>query len=183
MASKKNLLIALLTAGISAMAQEKKDGLITLQLGANDTMHTVTAQVNDLATKAPLKGVEITFYVQRTFGVMKVGNGTTDTTGVITAEFPLSIPAGDTLGNLIALAKVEDNAVINDTIFRATIKTKLSFPAHTPVKAGLISSTPPLWLQLVFWLVVAMVWGSFAYALYLVYRIKASASKKIFINQ
>jgi hypothetical protein len=182
MGSKSFLLIMLVPAWISAMAQGKKDGLISMQMGANDSMHTITATVTDIATKAPLKGVEITFYLQRTFGIMKVGNGTTDTTGVISAEFPLSIPSSDTLGSLVVLAKVEDNAVINDTTFRVVTKTKVSYPAHTPVKAGLISSVAPLWLKFSFWLIVIMVWGSFVYTLYLIGRIKASASKKIIIN-
>jgi hypothetical protein len=182
MASKLKLFTVLLAAGMSAMAQEKKDGLIGLRMSANDSMHTVTASVTDRATKSPLKGVEITFYVQLAFGIMKVGNGTTDTTGVTSADFPLGIPPGDTLGNLVILARVEDNAVINDTSFRVTLKVKPTFLARSPVTAGLISSTPPFWLEGTFWLIVLLVWGSFAYTLLLIYRIKASSSKK-FLNQ
>ncbi|MHA4807877.1 hypothetical protein ACX0G9_07215 [Flavitalea flava] len=183
MSSKLFISAMILLAGMDSIAQQpKKDGMISLRMSANDSMHIVTATVADLSTKAPLKGVEITFYVKRMFGILKIGNGTTDTMGITSAEFPLTMPPSDTLRGLIVLAKVEDNAIINDTSFQIMAVSKTSIPIHTPVRLGLGSSNAPIWLKITFWLIVAVVWGSFAYTLYLIYLIKLKSSRKVLIN-
>ncbi len=80
---KIKTIVALLALSTGVIAQEKKDGFISMQMSANDSMHVITATVTDVKTKAPLKDVAIVFYLKRTFGLMKVGEeATTDTTGV-----------------------------------------------------------------------------------------------------
>ena len=115
-----------------AAQDEKINGNIALQLGLNDSMHVITATVTNIRTQLPLKDVALTFYVKRTFGLMKVAEGTTDTTGTASAEFSVNTQGSDSNRNLTVIAKVEDNDVMNDTTFQVVIKSKLAFPADKP---------------------------------------------------
>ena len=80
----------LLTTTVAAQ-DEKINGNIALQMSSNDSMYVVTATVTNITTQQPAKDVELTLYVQRTFGLMKVADGTTDSMGTIIAEFPSDI--------------------------------------------------------------------------------------------
>ena len=173
------LLSFLLTMTVAAQ-DEKIYGNIVLQMGSNDSMHVITAMVTNINTQQPVKDVELIFYVQRTFGLMKVAEGTTDTTGIINTEFPLDMRGSDSTGNFTLIAKVEDNDVMNDTAFQAVVKSKLSFPADKPIPRSIAGSHAPWWLVFTFILAVGAVWLLFVYVVYLVYRIKKASSNKIY---
>lgn len=171
--------ISLLLLTISAMAQvEKKNGSINLEMTDNDSMHIITATVTDSVTAKPLQKVEITFYVQRMFGLMKVGNSTSDTTGTVTAEFPKNTRADET-GKVILIAKVEDNDVMNDKVIQKTIKPDLPHLQNKAVSRAMIGHFAPWWLVITFTLTVGTVSLLFVYVLYLVYRIKKASAVKI----
>lgn len=165
------LLSFLLTMTVAAQ-DEKINGNIAPQMGSNDSMHVVTATVTNIATQLPVKDVELTFYVQRTFGLMKVTDGTTDTTGIISAEFPLDIQGSDSTQKFILLAKVEESDVMNDTAFQVIIQSRLAFPADKPIPRSIAGSNAPWWLVITFTIAVGAVWLLFVYVVYLVYRIK-----------
>lgn len=171
--------IFLLLLTVTASAQdEKKNGHISLQFNDNDTMHVVTATVTDSATAQPLNKVALTFYVQRTFALMQVGDGTTDSTGAATAEFPKDIRA-DGNGKLIFIAKVEDDDVINNAAVQMTIKPDFPYLQNKPLTRAMYARYAPWWLVITFTLVVGTVWLLFVYVVYLVYRIKKAATVKI----
>jgi len=172
------LLSFLLTMTVAAQ-NKKINGNIALQMSLNDSMHVITATVTNITTQLPVKNVELTFYVQRTFGLMKVAEGTTDTTGIISAEFPLDIRGSDSSGKMTLLAKVYDSDVMNDTVFQVVLKSKLSFPANKPIPRSIAGAHAPWWLVITFILAVGAVWLLFVYVLYLVYRIKKASLKKI----
>lgn len=178
---KAKILIALLTIAVSAAAQEKKDGIISLQMNDNDSMHLVSATVTDAVAKTPLKDVELTFYVKRLFGLMKVADGTTDSTGVVNAEFPKDIQ-GDGNNKILFIAKVEDNDVMNDTAFQLTLKPDLPYTKNKPQTRAMYTRHAPWWLVITFILVVGTVWLLFVYVIYLVYRIKKASTIKIISN-
>lgn len=163
---------------LAVAAQEKKNGIIALNINDNDSMHVITAVITDAVTQLPLKDVEVTFYVKRTFGLMKVADGTSDSTGIVSGEFPVAVSASDASEKLIVLAKVEDNDVINDTTFQTTAKSKVKFPKDVPVPRSIIGAHAPWWLVITFTLVVGIVWLLFAYAIYLIYRIKKASLLK-----
>ncbi|MBN8836164.1 MAG: hypothetical protein J0I09_02815 [Sphingobacteriia bacterium] len=170
--------LSLLLAITSVVAQDEKiNGTISLQINSNDSMNVITATVINNATKQPVKDIEVTFYVQRTFGLMKVANGTSDTTGTITAEFPIAIQGSNVKGYYTLLAKVEENEKMNDTTFSSNIKSPLRFPPDKPIPPSIAGSHAPWWLAITFTLVVGIVWLLFVYVLYLVYRIKKASSK------
>ena len=177
----KNILcIALLLFSVAFIANaqdEKKNGIITMKMVTNDSMHVVTATVKDAVTKISLKDVEVNFFIQRLFGRMNIGTATTDSTGIISASFSVKMPGSDTLGNIFILAKVEDNAVMNDTTFTFLTKSKVFFPAHTPLEPSIANPVAPLWLKITFWLIVGGVWGLFLYVILLIILINRNKNK------
>ena len=175
------LLSFLLTLTVAAQ-DEKINGNIALQMSSNDSMHVVTATVTNIATQFPVKDVELIFYVQRTFGLMKIAEGITDTTGIISAEFPLDIQGSDSTRKMVVIAKVEESDIINDTSFQVIIRSRLAFPADKPIPRSVAGAHAPWWLVITFIAVVGTVWLLFVYVLYLVYRIK-KASMKIISSQ
>lgn len=172
------LMSFLLTLTVAAQ-DEKINGNIALQMGSNDSMHVVTATVTNIATQLPVKEVELTFYVQRTFGLMKVADGTTDNTGIISVEFPLDSQGSDSTQKITLIAKVEESDVMNDTAFQVIIKSRLAFPADKPIPRSIAGAKAPWWLVITFTAVVGAVWLLFVYVLYLVYRIKKASMKVI----
>jgi hypothetical protein len=173
---KIKIFMALLTFSTGVIAQVKKDGIISMQMSANDSMHVITATVTDANTKTPLKDVAIVFYLKRTFGLMKVGEeATTDTTGVASAEFPITTPGNDSSRTMIVIAKVEDNAVINDTSFQIFGKSKVAFPKDKGVPRSLMGAHAPWWLIISFWGALVTIYGLFIYIAILMYKIKKAA--------
>ncbi|RTL60061.1 MAG: hypothetical protein EKK37_04250 [Sphingobacteriales bacterium] len=168
----------LLTTTVAAQ-DEKINGNIALHLSSNDSMYVVTATVTNIATQQPAKDVELTFYVQRTFGLMKVADGTTDSTGIITAEFSSDIRGHDATKNFLLIAKVEESDVMKDTAFQVSIQSKLTFPADKPIPRSIAGAHAPWWLVVSFIAAVGVVWLLFVYVLYLVYRIKKASMKVI----
>jgi len=176
---KIQVTIFLLFLTIAAMPQAaKKNGQIDLKITDNDTMHVITATVTDSATTKPLQNVELTFFVQRMFGVMKVGNATTDTTGIATTEFLKNIRA-DENGKVILITKVEDNDVMNDKVMQMTMNPDLAHAQNKPVPRAMIGHYAPWWLVITFTLIIGTVSFVFVYILYLIYRIKKAAGMQI----
>ena len=172
------LLSFLLTTTVAAQ-DEKINGNIALQMNSNDSMYIVTATVTNIATQQPAKDVELTFYVQRTFGLMKVADGATDSTGIITAEFPSDIRGHDAAKNFMLIAKVEESDIMNDTAFQVSVQSKLPFPKDKPIPRSIAGAHAPWWLVITFTMVVGAVWLLFVYVLYLVYRVKKASVKVI----
>ena len=182
MPAKIKILVALLAFSAYAAAQGKKDGLISLQMGANDSMHVINATVIEASTQAPLKDVAIVFYLKRTFGLMKVGEATTDTTGVASVEFSIKTQGNDASRTMIIIAKVEDNAVIKDTSSRIFAKAKVAFPADLPVPRSLKGAHAPWWLIISFWGALGTIYGLFLYVAILIYKIKKAAKYSLIIK-
>jgi hypothetical protein len=96
-----------------------------ITLDPKDTGRTITAKVSALnkdGKEIPTKDVEVNFYVQRLFGTMPAGEDhkvTTDKKGEAEFNLPKEIP-GDTAGNLIIVAKIEDNALFGNAETKGT---------------------------------------------------------------
>lgn len=190
---KIKILIVLLAFSVNGFGQEdtatnvdqnagKKEARLTLQMSANDTMHVATATVSDAVTRAPLNEIEVIFYVQRTFGLMNVGDGTTDTTGTVSLQFPLDTRPGDKSQQLIVIARIEDNENFRDTSAQAIVKSKVPFPADKPIPRALIGARAPWWLIFSFFGTVGIIYGLFLYAIILVYKIKKASTHSLTVK-
>jgi len=166
---------------IAATAQDKKKGgHISMQISENDTMHVVNATVTDSVSGQPLKDIELTFYVQRMFGLVNVGKATTDSTGIASTEFPKDLRA-DATGKVIFMTKVEDNDVINDVSIQMKLKPDLNYLKNKPFQRAMIGRYAPWWLVVTFVLTVGTVCMLFLYVLYLIYLIKKASIAKIIL--
>lgn len=166
-------------AGTATFAQdEKKGGKISLQVNDNDSMHVLTATVLDSVTAQPLKDVALTFYVQRMFGLMQVGDGKTDSTGIITTEFKKDVRS-DAKGKLVLVAKAEDDEVINNTSVQLELKPDLPYRTKDVPERAMFARYAPWWLVITFTLIVGTVWFIFAYVLALIGRIKKAGQASL----
>ena len=173
------ILLSLLLTTTVAAQDEKIIGNIALQMSSNDSMHVVTATVTNTATQLPVKDVELIFYVQRSFGLMDVGNGITDSTGVISAEFPSDIRSSDSTQKITLIAKVEESDVMIDTASVIVFQSKVPFPVNKSIHRSMAGLHAPWWLVITFTAVVGSVLLLFVYVLFLVYRIKKASMKAI----
>lgn len=170
------LLVMVVTATFAQ--DEKKGGKILLQVVDNDSMHVLTATVLDSVTAQPLKDVALTFFVQRLFGLMQVGDGKTDSTGVITSEFKKDVRS-DANNKLILIAKAEDDEVINNTAVQLELKPDLPYLKKNVAERAMFARHAPWWLVITFAAIVCTVWFVFAYVVLLIRRISKAGQPGI----
>lgn len=93
-----------------------------LKLDVIDSVKTITLNVYSLKRndkKEPLNEVEISFYVQRLFSLLPIGKSELEN-GTCTLEFPTDLP-GDSAGNVLIYAKIEDNDYYGNVEKKSTI--------------------------------------------------------------
>jgi hypothetical protein len=120
--------------------------------------------------QAPVKGVDVKVYVQRSFSLLPVegDNLTTDEAGEAYVEFPKDIP-GDASGKLTVVAKVEDNDVVGELEELQDVKWgTLLQPDMTFSRRALwqTASNAPLPLVIFVTSMIALVWGIIFYIIY-----------------
>lgn len=127
----------------------------------------------------PAKDVEVKIGVERLGGSLKIGDDetyTTDSLGQVTGEFKLdSLPATDAKGNIVLLAKVEDNDQFgNLSIEKIVPWGKYYQHANTFGRRSLSAARfrAPLWLLFMAYSIVAGVWGVIIYLIIQVFRMK-----------
>lgn len=155
----------------TASAEGKQGAKIALQFNDNDSMHVVTATVTDSVDGTPLAGVDLTFNIKRTFGLMQVGEGTTDSSGAATAEFKRDIRS-DVEGKAIFTARIEDNDAVNNTEVQTGLKPDLPYLKRKLPDRAMFARHAPWWLVLTFTGLVGTVWIIFGYILFLIKKIR-----------
>jgi hypothetical protein len=146
-------------------------GKILIDTSNSDGTRTVVAQVmkSENGNWVPVKDVDVKIGVIRLGGDLRIGDEetyTTDSTGQVSGEFKLDSLPGDSKGNLILIAKVEDNdqlgsLSINKTvpwgkIFKADGKSDFGFGQRSLWAAR---GKAPIWLMLMAYSIIAGVWG------------------------
>ena len=118
----------------------------------------------------PVEGLEVQFYVPRTFSLLKVGKGKISG-GAASLEFPTHIP-GNALGYLTLMAKVEDNEVYGNVEVSGTINWGKPLPPVKVIKRGLGDTDAPLWMVYTLIVLLSLVWFHYMYVIYTVFRIR-----------
>jgi len=152
---------------------------ITLSFSGKDSTRQVKATLtkpdangNDTA----VKGVDIHFYVYRSFGLLPIegDNLTTDENGEATVDFPNDIP-GDKSGNVTVIARVEDNDELGN------FETKKNIQWGIPVNQQQTAQPRALWssgnnapwpLVITVTSMVVIVWGIIFYIIFQLVAIK-----------
>jgi len=141
----------------------------------------VTAQVLALENGEwiPAKDVEVKIGVRRLGGDIKIGEEesyTTDSLGQLTGEFKIdSLPAEDKKGNIVLVAKTEDNERFGNLSQEKTVPWGAYFERQTNFNQRSLWATrdkAPIWLLLMACSIIAAVWGVIIYLVFQLFKIK-----------
>ncbi|MBK7029062.1 MAG: hypothetical protein IPH45_07555 [Bacteroidales bacterium] len=137
------------------------------------------SQYNADGTVTPLGPIDLAVGVQKMLSVLKVADISLDSTGVGTAEFPLDI-IGDTLGNLIVIATIDEHEVYGYVKVQSNIGWGLQKHLISPDRPSRELWTPiaPLWMIITLIIMLLGVWGHYVYAVVQLVLIKKSSKKK-----
>ncbi|MFY9308273.1 MAG: NrfD/PsrC family molybdoenzyme membrane anchor subunit [Bacteroidia bacterium] len=151
---------------------QKVDVIINLKEQKNDTSILIEATITDIQTHKPVQNTELNFYTSRTFGLLSLEDVTSDSLGKATIQIAKNFPAGDTLGNIKILARLEDNDLFKDTSANITVQSVNRFAARTPYPRSIWTPQAPWWLIICFTLLLGGVWITYAYVIKTINNIK-----------
>lgn len=150
---------------------------IKIDTAADRNITAVLSEFKDSAW-TPVKGVDIKIAVKRLGGDLNVSETptyTTDSLGAISAEFKRENLPGDSAGNLVIVAKVEDNDVYGN------LTAEKDVPWGKPTqyvsefnKRSLFARRgwSPLWLEWMAYSIIALVWGVLLYLFLQIRKLK-----------
>lgn len=167
--------LAFATQHLSAQDSSSAEAKIALSFQEEDSVKQVKAVVTKANT--PLKGVDVNFFIKKSFGLLPVGDGavTTDDHGEAVADFPVGIP-GDPSGNVTVTAKVEENdqtgelQASKDAQWGAPVEPSQHSIDQRTLYASAANAPIPLVVTVVS--LVALVWGTIFYIVYQLVAIK-----------
>lgn len=156
------------------MALEEEDSVryVRMQLMALD----------ENGEEVPVPDAEIQVFVKRLFGQLPIMEGTelTDEEGFLEVEFPAGIP-GDTLGNLIVVAKILEHETFGNLEFVKEMQWGLP-KVHDPVKVSrelwASRSNTPIYLLVIINTMIIGIWGIIFYIIYQVFKIRRIGKAK-----
>ena len=154
---------------------------IVMDTSNNDGTRSVDVKVMFFENNdwVPAKDVEMKVGVDRSGGILAVGDKetyTTDSTGTVNAEFEKDSLPGDQQGNFVLVAKVEDNDQYGNLLVEKTVpwgvavKPEKNFFAQRTLWSTRFR-TPP-WLLFMAYSIVIIVWGTIIYLIWQIVKIK-----------
>ncbi|MEY3194406.1 MAG: hypothetical protein RIQ78_503 [Bacteroidota bacterium] len=162
----------------------ESDMNMTLEEADSVRQIVVTLETTDAdGNTTPISEVEVHFYVQRLFGLLPLSADpqSTDANGEITLEFPAGIP-GDTAGNVVIVAKVEEHELFGNLDFRKKISWGVPLIIdHNKHIRALWSSreNAPYYLIVIVNSMLIGIWGVIAYIVFQVFQIRKLGRQKI----
>ncbi len=117
--SKSIIVLVLFLMNAFIVTGQDRNAMIQLDFHEEENRKLITAKVIETfgdSIGAPVPELDLFFYVERTFKPLPIGDifNTTDENGEVTIEFPGDLP-GDTLGNVIIIAKIQESDEFIDT--------------------------------------------------------------------
>jgi hypothetical protein len=157
-----------------------RDLRLEMVLAAADSIKTVTlnAFTAEGGKEKPVSGEKVIIYVPRMFSMLPIGELTLDDAGTATIEFPSDLP-GDKEGNLVIIAKIEENSTFGNVEKRETINWGVPTDYSVPVThRALWTKIAPRWMIYTLSILLAGVWGHYLFAIISLIRIKIDAKRK-----
>jgi len=184
-AYSKVLAVILLTLQLlqpkNIYAQDETDSgkaVIKLSFIDKDSLKQVTATLEKITPdgkEAPIKDVEMHFYVDRSYNPLPVGGDvqSTDESGIVTIDFPKDLP-GDSIGNITVIARVEDNDELGNLESKKVEKWGVPVINKSLTKRALWASgaNAPIPLVITVTAMIVLVWGVIIYIVAQLFRIK-----------
>jgi hypothetical protein len=162
-------------------------GKITIDTADDKNVTATVSQFKDGAW-VPMKGVDVKLGIKRLCGDLQIGDEqsyTTDSLGRVKGELKkMKMPGGKT-GNIMLVAKVEDNDVIGNLRIEKDVpwgvQVKLENTSY--VRALWASQFhSPLWLVAMAYSIVLAVWGTIVYLIFLLIRLKKLGMQEKTVN-
>ena len=143
----------------------------------------ITATVFEMKDTAwtPVKGVDVKIGVRRSGADLPVNETptfTTDSTGQASADFKRDSIPGDAKGNIILVAKVEDNDQFGNLSIEKSVPWGSKFTWVSTFDQRSLFATrdkAPIWLQLIAYSIMFAVWGILLYLVFNILKIKKLA--------
>lgn len=158
-----------------------KKAILVIDTASSEGIRTVTAQLKEKKGNewVPVKEIEMKVGVNRMGGILNAGDEdtyTSDSTGTATVEFKKDSLPGDQKGNIVLVAKVEDNDPYGNLLVEKTVPWGVAF---TPEKNFFDQRTlwstryrTPFWLLFMAYSVIIGVWGTILYLVFQIIKIK-----------
>jgi hypothetical protein len=157
-----------------------RDLKMELTLSEVDSIKNVSVKAFSVegGKEKPVIGETVKVYVPRMFSMLPIGDITLDDSGTGSIEFPSDLP-GDKEGNLIIIAKIEDNATYGTIEKRETIGWGTPTDYSVPVThRALWTSIAPKWMIYSLSVLLAGVWGHYLFAIISLIRIRIDAKRQ-----
>jgi len=128
---------------------------------------------------APVKGVDVKIAVERFDGDLNVSETqtyTTDSTGMASADFKRDTLAGDSKGNLILVAKVEDNDIYGNLSSEKTVPWGVATNFISQYDRRTLFARrghSPIWLEMLAYSIIVGVWGVLIYLILQIKKLKS----------
>ena len=147
-----------------------------------DSLLTVQLKLIDLSTglAVPVPETALGIFVNRLYNPLKIGEGTTDENGEVTIEVPATLP-GDTTGNIALLAKLDEHELYGNLEAGVTQKWGVPVSNKIEMERALWSSYTPMWMIILFSIMMAVVWGHFIVIIYQLIRLR-NEEPKVLVN-
>lgn len=158
-----------------------KKAILKIDTTSEDGTRIVTAELKEQSGSnwVAVKNIDMKLSVKRMLGNLSVGDEdvfTSDSTGQARGEYKRDSLPGDEKGNIILVAKVDDN----DTYGTLVTEKKVNWgtqvePAKNFFAQRTLWSTrlrTPLWLLITVYSIVILVWGTIIYLVFQLIKIK-----------
>ena len=158
-----------------------KKAFLTVDTTTVDGARTVTGELKERNGNVwvPVKDIDMNLSIKRMLGNLSVGDEatyTSDSTGVSSAEFKKDSIPGDEKGNIILVAKVDDNDTYGTLVTEKTVSwgKAINPPKDFFAQRTLWSTSheTPIWLLFTVWSIVIGIWGTMIYLVLQVLKIR-----------
>lgn len=152
--------------------------LMDTATGSETKTITVTLVALEDGKWTPVKDADMKIMIKRLGGDLTVGdeaNYTTDSSGTVTAEFKRDSIPGDANGNIVLIAKVEDNDNYGNLSLEKTAKWGAPLAYHSTLYERSLFATrdkAPIWLLFMAYFIIGIVWGTLIYLVFQIFKIK-----------
>lgn len=160
---------------------------IIMDTSAEEGVKSITVKVEQFenAKWLPAKDVEMKIGIQRMGGILTAGDAetyTTDSSGNIKVEFKKDSLPGDQKGNIVLVAKVDDNEFFGNLITEKNvpwgIPRKLDKTFFDQRTLWTTRFKTPYWLLFMAYSIIIAVWGTLIYLILQLIKIKKLGAVK-----
>ena len=157
-----------------------KKAILVIDTISTDGTKKVTAQLKEKKGNewVAVKEIEMKLRIKRMLGDLSVGEAesfTSDSTGLASADFKRDSIPGDKKGNIILVAKVEDNDSYGSLVVEKMVPCGKAVQENTHFWHRSLWATgnrAPLWLLFIALSIITGVWGTVIYIITQLFKIK-----------